>query len=88
VYGYYVLPFLVGDRLVGRVDLKADRHAGVLRVPGVFAEPGVALGDVAEALAGELDAMRRWLGLGRVDVGERGDLAPALRDALRRYDPG
>ncbi|GAA2008091.1 winged helix-turn-helix domain-containing protein [Brevibacterium samyangense] len=65
VYGYYVLPFLHGDRLVGRVDLAADRKAEVLRVHGVYWEPGryhpVALGE-------ELERMRVWLGLARTVV--------------------
>ncbi len=82
VYGYYVLPVLWGDSLVGRLDMKADRHAGVLRVPGAFAEPGVPHADVAVDVADELTRMAAWLGLDRVEVGERGDLAPALRRAL------
>jgi hypothetical protein len=84
-YGYYVLPFLMGDRLVGRVDLKADRQAGVLRALGVHGELGVPHGEVAGALAAELQAMCEWLALERVDVGDRGDLAPPLRDALHQY---
>jgi uncharacterized protein YcaQ len=81
-WGYYVFPFLLGDRLVARVDLKADRQAGVLRALGVFAEPGVDLCEVADALAAELTSMAGWLGLTEVAVSERGDLAPALTTAL------
>nr|WP_308292181.1 crosslink repair DNA glycosylase YcaQ family protein [Prauserella halophila] len=81
-YGYYVFPFLCDGRLVGRVDLKADRSASVLRVPGAFAEPGVDQGRVAAELAVRLRETAGWLELDGVEVGERGDLVPALRRAL------
>jgi uncharacterized protein len=82
VYGYYVLPFLLGDRLVARVDLKSDRQAGVLRVRGAFAEPCTDRAHVAAALADELRQLSAWLQLGGVSVARKGDLAAPLRRAL------
>jgi uncharacterized protein YcaQ len=82
IFGYYVLPFLLGDRLVARVDLKSDRQAGVLRVRAAFAEPHVGTAHVADELAGELRLLSDWLELDGISVARKGDLAAALRRAL------
>ncbi|MGI8625748.1 MAG: winged helix-turn-helix domain-containing protein [Geodermatophilaceae bacterium] len=86
-YGYFVLPFLLGDRLQARVDLKADRKDRRLRVRGSFAEPGTDSAELAVALAGELRSLATWQDLDEIAVAGRGNLAAALSDACRTGIP-
>jgi len=81
-FGYYSLPVLIDDDVVGRVDLKSDRKAGVLRVQSAWSEPG-APAETAARLVPVLWRAAAWQGLGGIEVADRGDLAPALRSELR-----
>ena len=82
-HGYYVLPFLLGDRIVARVDLKADRAVATLRVQAAHAETGVSKAAIVEPLATELRLMAAWLGLERIKVERAGDLARVLAGMLK-----
>jgi uncharacterized protein YcaQ len=82
VHGYYVLPMLLGESLVARVDVKSDRQAGVLRVQGSYLEDGQEARYVAAELAEELAVAAGWLGLSGVVVMPRGELAPELARAV------
>lgn len=81
-HGYYVLPFVLGERIVARLDLKADRQAQTLRVLAAHSEPDSDSGRTLEPLAAELLLLAHWLGLDRITIAARGDLASALRDLM------
>jgi len=83
MHGYYVLPFLQGEAITARVDLKADRQNRVLLVQASHSEP-CARPDTVEALATELKRMAGWLGLERVEAVRKGDLAAPLSEALAK----
>jgi uncharacterized protein len=87
-HGYYVLPLLIGDRLVARFDLKTDRTTNTLQVLGSYLEPTASAATVLELAPAELHRLRAWLGLDRLSVGARGDLARGLRRAVIAADPG
>jgi uncharacterized protein YcaQ len=87
VYGYYVFPFLLGDTLVARCDLKADRQRKVLMVQSAFLEPGQDARCVVPDLTAELRHMQAWLELDRIEVAERGNLAAKLRHSARHAAP-
>jgi uncharacterized protein YcaQ len=82
-HGYYVMPFLLGDEIVARIDLKADRKAGVLRVPAAWLERGHTRDEVAGPLARALRELAGWLELDEIEAAGRGDLTAALAEAVR-----
>jgi hypothetical protein len=82
IFGYYVFPILLDGELVGRVDLKADRQAGLLRVRGSYVEEGQDPTRVAAPLASEMKTMAAWLSLKDVTVEKKGNLSMALGKAV------
>jgi uncharacterized protein YcaQ len=87
IYGYYVCPFLLGDTLVARLDLKADRERRVLMVRSGFLEPNQRARDIVSNVTEELKLMQMWLKLDSIEVHDRGDLAKVLVGACARPRP-
>jgi len=82
-WGCYVLPFLMGNRLVARVDLKSDRPGRRLMVLSARKEKDVNIGATADALTNELRTLASWLGLDTIAVQRRGDLSKPLASMTR-----
>ena len=82
VYGYHVLPFLHNSRLVGRLDLKAERASGCLSIPAVFSE-GELDEQALNALAANLIELARWLGLDKIRPGKSTGLDGRLKKCLK-----
>lgn len=82
IYGYYVLPFVMGDRFAARADLKADRKTSTLIVHAAYLEAGWNVRETAGALAAELRSLASWLSLTSFAVGRKGNLARPLKQAL------
>ena len=85
VYGYHVLPFLYGTELVGRIDLKADRAAGALKIPALFSETEGFSPEVMSSLADKLIKLADWLGLVKIEVSRRGSLEKSLAEQLKAF---
>lgn len=83
IYGYYVCPFLMGDTLVARCDLKADRQRKILMVRSAFLEPGQDARAVVRELADELRCMQAWLKLDGIEISNQGGLAAALSRSVK-----
>ncbi|MCU1543268.1 MAG: hypothetical protein JWM50_1133 [Microbacteriaceae bacterium] len=81
IFGYYSLPVLLDDRIVGRIDLKSDRHNRVLRVQSAWREAGAPTG-MEERIVPLLESARAWQGLDAIEVIDRGDLAHDLAGVL------
>jgi uncharacterized protein YcaQ len=88
IYGYYVLPFLMGDRFAARVDLKADRKSSTLIVQAAHVEPGFDPDAVADALAEELRSVASWLSLESFVIARKGNLMKALKPAINERRTG
>lgn len=82
-FGYYVLPFMTGETLGGRLCLKSDRQTGTLLVNRSHIEHDVVAGNIAPAIAAEIKLMARWLGLEKVKIARTGNFAKALSAAAR-----
>jgi uncharacterized protein YcaQ len=82
-WGYYVLPFRLGDQIVARVDLKADRHNSRLQVLAVHAEACAIQPECIEGLSQELRSLQRWLGLEAIQVARHNGISRRLADATR-----